>query len=358
METPKPSIAARKAAPEVARALGHVRAQLRALPRAPSAAPIVVAVSGGPDSVALVGLLSRLRRSERLDLVIGHVDHGLRPTSASEAAQVVRIAGDLGMPSSVRTLALEPGPGLPARARLARRGALVDIAREVGSSVVALGHTATDQAETILLHLCRGAGIGGLAGMRALRSWTRADSHAAAGAWWRPLLAIDRDATRRIADALALPFHDDPTNLDPSHPRIRVRTRVLPELRAIRADVDLALARAATHAADAADGLDLEAARHLAARRLPARHDGDVPPTPSTPCWSTLGWAQLPRAVRAQMIRIACTQAGVAPDALFARTVEELDAALAGGGRGPWAWDLHPRRRAVARSHRFWVENA
>src|SRR5690606_3440699 len=143
-------------------------------------------------------------------------------------ARLVRdLAGDLGLPASVHRLALARGPGLPARARQARQRALVEVARSVGANVIALGHTATDQAETVLLHLCRGTGPAGLGGMRPIRPWlaSATESEAASGVLWRPLLHLDREQTRALARAMALPFVDDPTNLDPSHPRVRVRTQ-------------------------------------------------------------------------------------------------------------------------------------
>ena len=162
--------------PSIARALGSCRRSLAVL-RSPAfqagggADGLHVACSGGPDSVALLGLLCLLAPRDRLRLSVGHVDHGLRPSSGDDAALVRRLAEEHGLPFELDRLDLPPGPGLPARAREARRAALRDQARRRGAAFVVLGHTATDQAETILLHLARGAGLPGLAAMAELEPW-------------------------------------------------------------------------------------------------------------------------------------------------------------------------------------------
>lgn len=340
--------------PLLAQALGRVRMQLPELRADGGPLTVVVACSGGPDSVALLGLLARLARRERLHLHVAHVDHGLRVGSPADAELVRDVAGELDLPVSVHRLELAAGPGIPARARRARRRALVEVARSTGAGVVALGHTATDQAETLLLHLCRGTGPAGLGGMRPLQPWTSADTagEPSAGVMWRPLLHLDREQTRVLAGAMALPFVDDPTNLDPSHPRVRLRSQVLPQLRAIRDGVDVALARAAALAADADEAIERWAQVELAARRHVARASADATR------YSSTGWAELPRAVRRRMIQRVCAGQGVAPDALFERTLVSVDAVLSepGRGGGPRAWDLHPRRRLRVDSRQFWVE--
>lgn len=312
--------------PSIATALGRVRKILQAARPAPRR--LVLACSGGADSTAMVGLFHLLAGPDQLRLAIGHVDHRLRPESADEAAGVARLADRLGIPYYLRTLSLAPGPGLPARAREARRAALLDIAREADAQAIALAHTATDQAETLLLHATRGCGLEGLAAIRPYEP-----PHL------RPLLALRREDTRALCLRLGLEFVDDPTNDDARHPRIRVRAGVLPQLRALNPAVEDALVTLAAQAGDAEDALQAWAAREEAARREgPAR-------------WSTDGLHDLPRAVRTRVIRRICGLAGADLGALRAAVVEDIDRvmvarAAALGGTGavlrPHAWDLHP----------------
>ena len=161
------------------------------------------AVSGGPDSLALLVLASEAGCS----VTAWHVDHGLRPGSAGEAEVVARAANRWGAAFEARSAQCEPGPNLEARAREARYRVLPE--------GVLTGHTADDQAETVLLNLMRGAGLDGLAGIDPAR---------------RPLLALRRHETRALCSSLGLEPVQDPSNLDPAHRRNRVRHELLPLL--------------------------------------------------------------------------------------------------------------------------------
>ncbi len=170
----------------------------------PSAGTAVdCAVSGGQDSLALLVLASEAGCS----VTAWHVDHGLRPGSAGEAEVVAQAANRWGAAFEARIAQCEPGPNLEARAREARYQVLPE--------GVLTGHTADDQAETVLLNLMRGAGLDGLAGINPAR---------------RPLLALRRHETQALCDSLGLEPVQDPSNLDPAHRRNRVRQELLPLL--------------------------------------------------------------------------------------------------------------------------------
>jgi len=167
---------------------------------------VTCAVSGGADSLALLALA--VRAGCRVTAV--HVDHGLRPGSAREAEVVRRAATEYGAAFRAERVTVVPGPNVEARARAARYGALPDDALS--------GHTADDQAETVLLNLLRGAGLDGLAGMAPER---------------RPLRRLRRHETRDLCAALGLTPIADPSNDDPAFRRNRVRHELLPLLDAI-----------------------------------------------------------------------------------------------------------------------------
>lgn len=193
--------------------------------------PITCAVSGGADSLALLVL----GVAAGCAVTAMHVDHGLRPGSTDEADLVAMAARRFGAAYEARVVVVAPGSNLEARARAARFAAL--------PNDVCTGHTADDQAETVLLHLMRGAGIGGLAGMRP------GSRH--------PLLGLRRHETRALCNALGLAVFDDPMNLDVRFARVRVRTEVLPLLDDLAGrDVVPVLARNAALAAEARDALD------------------------------------------------------------------------------------------------------
>lgn len=181
----------------------------------------VLAVSGGPDSTALLGCAARA--GARIPLTVATVDHGLRPGAAAEAEAVARLAARLGVPH--RTLAWsgpKPATRLQEAARAARYHLLAGLAREVGVDLVLTAHTLDDQAETVLMRLCAGSGPAGLAGMapaRALDGLTLA----------RPFLGIAKARLVATCEAAGWPFARDPSNIDPRFGRARLR-RLLPLL--------------------------------------------------------------------------------------------------------------------------------
>jgi tRNA(Ile)-lysidine synthase len=201
----------------------------------PAGTPVVAAVSGGADSLALLVLATEAG----CEVTAVHVDHGLRPGSADEAEVVAAAAARFGARFDARPAVVEPGPNLEARARAARRSVL-----PAGAFT---GHTADDQAETVVLNLLRGSGLDGLAGMRAGPT--------------KPLLALRRTETRVLCRELGLDVVDDPSNLDPVHRRNRVRHELVPLADDIaRRDVAAVVARTAELLAADADLLDALAA--------------------------------------------------------------------------------------------------
>jgi tRNA(Ile)-lysidine synthase len=212
--------------------------------------PVTCAVSGGADSLALLALAVRAGCA----VTAVHVDHGLRPGAAGEAEVVRRAAERFGAGFRAVRVELAPGPNVEARARAARYAAL--------PPDVLTGHTADDQAETVLLNLVRGAGLDGLAGMGPAR---------------RPLRRLRRHETAALCASLGLDPVVDPSNADPAHRRNRVRHELVPLLDAIAArDVVPIIARQADLVrADAdlldelAGGLDPCDARALAAAPAP-----------------------------------------------------------------------------------------
>ena len=186
----------------------------------------MVAVSGGPDSVALVHALTELAPQLGLDLVIAHMDHGLRGEDATaDAALVGEIAGRLGLTAAfaLRRVKPEPGESLEEAARAVRYAFLIDVARRHGARYVAVGHTADDQAETFLLRLLRGAGPCGLKAMTA--PTPRGEALVV-----RPLLDVPRDLVRTYLNDRGLAYRLDRTNRDLRLARNRTRHVLVPLL--------------------------------------------------------------------------------------------------------------------------------
>jgi len=242
----------------------------------PSWRRILVAVSGGPDSLALLHLLHDTRTSHRLDILVGHVDHGIHPDSAAVAQRVVHAANALGYPVVVGRLALGPGTS-ETRARTARHRWLERTRRAEGADAIALAHHRDDQVETVLLRVLAGSGPAGLTGMQSRR-----------GHLLRPLLGFLRADLGDYLAARGVVAWADPSNDDPAHRRSWIRTRVLPLLREEAPDVGDRLLRLADQAAhnrsawDAAleviPGLDLRSeAGRISVAALPlAGYDSDL----------------------------------------------------------------------------------
>lgn len=220
----------------------------RALQPLPRTAGALIALSGGPDSTALAYLVAEARSDLKLSL--GHVRHGLRDDAADLAT--VRIHSEtLKLPLGIAEVEVRPrGEGLEAAARTARYAALRRLASETDSDWTLLGHTADDQAETVLLRVARGTGIAGLAGMSAV-----------SGDLVRPLLRIRRSDVSRFVALEGLDTVEDPTNRDPALWRARVRQSVLPAFQKLAPDPVGALVRLADLARVDAQHLEAEAAR-------------------------------------------------------------------------------------------------
>ena len=181
--------------------------------------PALVAVSGGPDSVALLDLLLRTAESHRLDLVVVHYDHAIHPESALVAVRVGELADTLGVPFHGGRGDLGPGTSETA-ARYARYAFLEEMRERLGGGSIFLAHHADDQAETILMRVLAGSGSAGLAGMDGV-----------SGRLVRPLLPFTRSELTQYVRARSLPVWEDPSNSDVRHLRAWIRTRVLPMLR-------------------------------------------------------------------------------------------------------------------------------
>jgi tRNA(Ile)-lysidine synthase len=206
---------------------------------------VLVAVSGGADSLALLDLTARSARRLRVRPIVAHLDHGWRADSAADAAFVRDQAERLGLPSLVERVDLPDRS--EATARAARLAFFARGAAAAGAADVLLGHTADDQAETVLLHLLRGSGAQGLGGMRP-ESALEVEGRTLR--LLRPLLGLGRTDLVAYCRWRGLDYRRDPSNDDPRYLRNRVRRELLPLAESIAPGAGRAIARAASILAD------------------------------------------------------------------------------------------------------------
>jgi tRNA(Ile)-lysidine synthase len=291
------------------------------------AAPaIVLAVSGGPDSVALMWLAARWRgalaRGPRLIAVT--VDHGLRPQAAREARDVKRLARSLDLPHrTLRWTGTKPKTGLPAAAREARYRLLVQAARESGATHILTAHTRDDQAETLLMRMLRGSGIAGLAAMA--RETERK------GVWLaRPLLDVSKSQLIATLEKAKVGFADDPTNRDTNYTRTRLRA-LMPALAEEGGD-SRNLARLASRLARANAAVEVLA--DGAERYLALRYSDVSRPGYDAAGYDAAAFVALPEEIRLRLLKRAIDRTGHEGPAELGKVealLAALDRAVAGG---------------------------
>ncbi|MEO6996572.1 MAG: tRNA lysidine(34) synthetase TilS [Terracoccus sp.] len=294
----------------------------------PEGALLLVACSGGTDSIALAAALAfeAPRAGLRGGAVV--VDHGLQPGSDDVAQEAASLCREMGLtPVEVVTAEVRTtGAGLEADARTARYAAINKAADRLGAALVLVGHTRDDQAEQVLLGLARGSGARSLSGMPVRRD-----------RFVRPLLALPRATTRAACAAYGIEPWEDPHNSDASFRRVRAR-RLLATLEAdLGPGFGAALARSADLLREDADYLETLAVRARAA----------LPDADGHPGVDLDALAALPRAIRTRVWRLLAAEAGAPLADVSAAHVESLDALLTSWhGQGP----LHvPGGIAVAR---------
>lgn len=225
---------------------------------------VVVACSGGPDSMALLHLLWRLRGELGIRLHVAHLDHGLRGRQSREDLRAVaNLAISLGLPATLGTanvaeLAHRRRWSKQLAAREARYTFLQRVAMDVGARAIAFGHNRNDQAETVVMRFLRGTGLNGLGGIPPVRSIPGLPG----GLVIRPLLFAGRAEIEAYCREAGLAPRLDPSNLQPVYQRNRVRLELMPQLRRYNPRLDQALTSLAEQARDDAAWLELEA-RHL-----------------------------------------------------------------------------------------------
>ncbi|MPZ93508.1 MAG: tRNA lysidine(34) synthetase TilS [Propionibacteriales bacterium] len=294
---------------------------------------VVVACSGGADSLSLAAAAAFESRSAGWLVGAVTVDHGLQHGSTVVAERVASTLSGLGLdPVEVVPVTVGDGGGPEAAARSARYAALDAAADRLGASAVLLGHTRDDQAETVLLGLARGSGARSLSGMPP-----------AAGIYRRPLLGLSRSTTTAACAAQGLePWHD-PHNVDPAYTRVRVRHDVLPVLEhQLGPGVAAALARTAALLRADADALDDLARQALADCRTEDGLDTDR-------------LESLAPAVRSRVLRLAALRAGCPGTDLFAVHLDAVDA-LVTDWRGQRWVDLPGAVRALRAGARLRFE--
>ena len=295
---------------------------------------VLVAVSGGADSLALAAATAFVAEREALQPSAVVVDHQLQPGSRDVAQRTAQQLTALGYEQViVRTVVVDGEGGPEASARSARYRAIDEVARDIGASVVLLGHTRDDQAESVLLGLARGSGAGSIKGMSPVN-----------GSYRRPFLGVDRATTREACEAMHLQYWDDPHNDDVAYARVRVRREVMPVVeRELGPGVANALARTAERLRADDEALTQWAREVLSTAR--AAIDEASP----AGALDAVALADVPEAVRTRALRQALLDAGVPGGDLRASHLADVEALVS---RWKGQGEVHlPGHIRVARSY-------
>ena len=266
---------------------------------------ILIAASGGADSLALAAAVAIEGKELALKVIGATVDHQLQKNSGVQAQEVVVQLSGLGIESTeILEVDVEIVNGMEASARTARYQALSELAVRVKAKYVLLGHTRDDQAESVLLGLARGSGTRSLSAMAEVN-----------GIYLRPLLSLNREETVGACTELGLKYWNDPHNEDTSYTRVRVRKSVLPVIeKELGPGISAALARSAALLRDDADALDALAEEVFA--ELP-ENDVEIAPL-----------ELLPRAIRTRVLRSLIYRAGAPSGTLTAEHVAAVEALI------------------------------
>ncbi len=291
---------------------------------------IVCAVSGGPDSLALLHGLLKVNEAHKCgwSLHVAHLDHRLRGDSSSDAAFITETAESLGLDCTIESVdvkgeARSRGETVEEAARYIRYAFLHCVAKAVGAGVVTAGHHAGDQAETVLHHIARGTGLRGLAGMRESKPIVDGSSIRLV----RPLLGFSREDLMQYLKEQELPFRIDPTNEDEqTATRNAIRHQILPLLRCyVNPDIERALVRLSAQASRADAALTQMSEEALSRSII---HRGETVMLLSVEAFAT--W---PRAIQAEMVRAVLRRLSVNMKAIgFERIEAVVDVATTGDG--------------------------
>ena len=274
---------------------------------------VLVAVSGGADSLALAAALLTEAKEKAIRPIAVIIDHALQPNSADVAMNTKAELAKAGYTNiEIKRIKVEITDGMEASARRARYAALNEIAESTKAVAIFLGHTRDDQAETVLLGLARGSGTRSLSGMAE-----RIDKYR------RPLLSITRSQTEAACKEVGIKYWNDPHNQSMEYARVRVREKVLPLMESeIGPGIADALTRSAKILRDDADALD-QWAEEVLDEIDPIEIDIET-------------LASLPRAIRSRVIRKAIYLAGAPSGSLSAEHLEPVEALVtAWKGQGP-----------------------
>lgn len=277
---------------------------------------IIVASSGGADSLAMSYAISKEAQKFALQVIGITIDHQLQAQSGQQAEKVIEQFSFMGITTSeIIAVSVDVTDGMEASARRARYSALDEAATRLGARKIFLGHTRDDQAESVLLGLARGSGTRSLSGMAKNN-----------GLYIRPLLAITREETLLACEEVNLDVWNDPHNLNLDYARVRVRRKAIPVLEEnIGPGVSAALARSAALLRDDADALDEWALKEFAAVR-----------------WDSMDvelLEKLPKAIRTRILRMALYAAGAPSGSISADHVGQIEALIT-SWHGQGALDL------------------